>query len=59
MTSPIRNRLNVPIVSTPARSRHWWRLIVEKQKKKQCKYNWNGRDAKERDHVLILTRQSD
>ena len=34
MTLPIGNRLNVPIVSTPARSRHWWRLIVEKQKKK-------------------------
>ena len=33
MISPIRNRLNVPIVSMPARSRHWWRLIVEKQKK--------------------------
>ena len=31
----------------------------KRNKKKQCKYNWNGRDTKERDHVLILTRQSD
>ena len=31
----------------------------KERKKKQCKYNWNGRDNKERDHVLILTRQLD
>ena len=32
---PIRNRLNIPIISTPARSRHWWRLIAKKKKKRE------------------------
>ena len=55
MTPPVRNRLNIFIISMPARSRHWhwWRLILEKEKKKS-KYSWYGRDSKKRDHVLCV-----